>query len=112
MNEQSMNRLSWVFVGLVGLSAAVAFSGLIPVNAREGEDHDEAHQLRERGDVVPLAQILAQPELAGYKVIEAELEGKKGRRVYELELLDDSGHVQKRYYDALTGQRMQPRSED
>jgi uncharacterized membrane protein YkoI len=51
-------------------------------------------------------------ELAGRKVLEAKLERENGTLVYELELLDESGRVVERYYDAATGQLMREKPED
>jgi uncharacterized membrane protein YkoI len=56
------------------------------------------------GTILPLSELLAREELAGVRVIEAELEHEHGRAVYELELLHDNGRVYERYYDATTGE--------
>lgn len=95
-------RLAWVFVALTGLAGAGLFIGGAPVGA--SEDHDRVRVLRERGDVMPLAEILNLPGLAGQRVLEAELEEERGRLVYELEVLEEDGRVSERYYDAATGE--------
>jgi uncharacterized membrane protein YkoI len=62
-----------------------------------------AKALRQDGTILPLSELLAREELAGARVIEAELEYEHGRPVYELELLNENGRVYERYYDAKTG---------
>lgn len=102
MSEQTRGYLSWVFVGLIAVSAATLFTLGAPVGA--SEDHDEVRALRHGGDILPLAELLGRPELSGMRVLEAELERKQGRLVYELELLDAEGRVHERLFDAATGQ--------
>jgi len=102
MSEKSIHRLSIVFSLLVALGAAVLFSGVSIVGA--SDDHDTARLLRQSGDIVPLSELLRHPDLADQRVLEAELEREGGRLVYELELLDPTGRVRERYFDATTGQ--------
>ena len=102
MSETTKLKLSWVLVGLIGISAVVLFSGWIPAGA--SNDHEVAKALRQEGTILPLSELLAREELAGVRVIEAELEHEHGRAVYELELLHDNGRVYERYYDATTGE--------
>ncbi len=107
MSEDTKSPLSWLFVALIGASALITFGGGIPVQA--SGDHDQAALLRNDGDILPLSVLLQRQELAGLRVLEAELERKNGRLVYELELLDESGHVDERYYDASSGQPLSHR---
>lgn len=102
MSEQTRMRLSWLFVALVGAAGAILFLGNVPVLA--SDDHEEARAHLERGAVMPLAQLLQRPGIVGMNVLEAELEHEHGRLVYELELLDADGRVQKRYFDAASGE--------
>lgn len=109
MSDKTGMRWSWVFVALVGIAAAGLFYDAPRVIA--SGDHDEARVLRHGGDVLPLAELLQRADLAGQRVIEAELERKGGRLVYELELLDASGRVRERYFDATTGEPLDRRTE-
>lgn len=102
MSEQARMRLSWLFVVLVMVSAVVVFLGGVPAGA--SDDHDRVRDYRRGGDIIPLAQILAENGLTGSRIIEAELEDEHGRLVYELELLGDDGRVYERYFDATTGE--------
>jgi uncharacterized membrane protein YkoI len=91
-----------LFVALLFGVALVLFGGGPPPGA--ADDHEQARALRRDGDILPLAEVLRRPELAGLRVLEAELEREHDRLVYELELLDGQGRVQERYFDARTGQ--------
>jgi uncharacterized membrane protein YkoI len=102
MSETTLTKLSWALVGLIGISAVALFGGWIPAGA--SSDHEVAKALRQEGTILPLSELLAREELAGVRVIEAELEHEHGRAVYELELLHDNGRVYERYYDATTGE--------
>jgi hypothetical protein len=104
MSELRSAPLAWVFVALTAAAAAGLLSGVPPVGA--SDDHEEARELRTRGEVVPLATVLDRPDLAGTRVLEAELEREHGRLVYELEILDSDGRVSKRYFDAATGEAL------
>lgn len=101
MSESRGFRLAWGFVAAAAVSGVLLFSGAASL---AGDDHDAVRELRTRGDVLSLTEVLAHPSLAGQKVLEAELEREHGQLVYELELLDDGGRVRKRYFDAVNGQ--------
>jgi uncharacterized membrane protein YkoI len=110
MSESRVSGLSWLFVALALGSAVVLFRGAGPAAA--SGDHDEAHELRHAGNIIPLSELMGRPELVGQRVLEAELEREDGRVIYELELLDDAGRVHERYYDAVTGQPLRGSGED
>ena len=102
MSEKAAMRLSWVFVGVVAITALVLFGSGVP--ASEDDDHERAESYRRSGEIVPLSQLLQRSELAGQRILEAELEDEHGRLVYELEILHSDGRVTERYYDAATGE--------
>ena len=110
MSEYRAIGLSWLFVALALGSAGVLFLDGGP--AASPGDHDEAHELRHTGNILPLSQLMGRPELVGRRVLEAELEREDGRVIYELELLDEAGRVHERYYDAVTGQPLRGSGED
>lgn len=81
--------------------------------AEKEHDHDKARALREAGKILPLETILnkVKQEKMG-RVLEVELEKKRGRYYYELELLDNEGIVWEQKIDALTGELQQRKRED
>jgi uncharacterized membrane protein YkoI len=68
-------------------------------------DQDEALQLRQSGVIQPLEQFIerALSHHPGARLLEAELEEKHGRYVYEFELLTTSGVVRELKFDARDG---------
>jgi hypothetical protein len=89
---------------LATLALIATLAGALATATLASPDHDEARLLRERGDIVPLAELLRHPSLASQRILEAELEYEHGRLVYELEILDADGRVRERYFDAATGE--------
>ena len=69
-------------------------------------DQDEALQLRQRGVIQPLEHFIerALGFHPGSRLLEAELEEKHNRYVYEFELLTPSGIVRELKFDAKDGQ--------
>ena len=63
-------------LSLLALSAVALFGGWMPANA--SDDHELAKSLRQQGAILPLSELLAREELAGARVIEAELEFGEG----------------------------------
>jgi len=73
-------------------------------NARADDDHLRAKDLVDSGEILPLDKILQKAfEGHQWRLLEAELEEKHGRYIYELEILDDKGKVRKLKYDAKNG---------
>ncbi|MDR9749969.1 PepSY domain-containing protein [Pseudomonas sp. SZMC_28357] len=68
-------------------------------------DQDEALQLRQRGEIMPLEQLLQQAldRYPGAKLLEAELEEKHDIYIYEVELLTAEGVVRELDLEAATG---------
>ncbi len=71
-------------------------------------DHDWARDAVRSGTLIPLTDILRrmEAEFLG-QVIEIELESKRGRLVYEIDLLSPRGHTIELVYDATTGHLLQ-----
>ena len=84
------------------LAAAPAFA----------RDHQEAMQLRRSGEIMSLEEVLRRaPGHKHQRVLEVELERKRGRYVYEVETLDPQGRVWEHEYDAATGEVLRSRQE-
>lgn len=70
-----------------------------------GDDHEQARQLHDAGEIVSLDIIIITLRKQGItRILEAELEKEDGRWLYEVEYLDDAGKVDKAYFDARNGQ--------
>lgn len=80
---------------------------VVAVPALAGEGHDRARHGVLAGEIVPLSRILeaADRDFPG-ELIEAELEERHGRPVYEIKRLTTDGRLLKLYYDARDGSRL------
>lgn len=86
---------------LLFLAAMIALSGA----AGADDDQDRALEAVERGEILPLAEILAiVDERFGGRVIEIELDRDDGLYVYEMELVSAQGRLYEVYVDATNGQ--------
>jgi uncharacterized membrane protein YkoI len=85
------------------MAALVAIGpGAAPAVARD-HDHDAARRAVERGEIRPLAEILAavRSQLPG-DVVGVGIEQKNGRWLYELRVVDRRGRLFEVYVDART----------
>lgn len=104
-----MSTMRWMKTFLAGaLCAAVLVVASVVADdderARHAREHDEIRAALQRGEVLPLARILAiaQQQVPG-DVIEVELESKRGVLVYEIKVLAQSGRVREIKIDARSG---------
>lgn len=75
--------------------------------------HEKAKKLRDVGAILPLDEIVrAAIKRKNGRVIEAELEKKRGRYVYEIEILDKNGIVWELYFDAKSGKFLKAKEDD
>lgn len=73
-------------------------------NLTAEEDYQLAKKLRQQGEILPLEKILAiARSKKNGEVLETELEKKRGRYIYEVEILDVHGQVWELKLDAKTG---------
>jgi uncharacterized membrane protein YkoI len=76
-------------------------------------DHERARQALERGEVLPLAEILERVRSqAPGEVIETEFDREGGRWVYELKLIDPQGRVVELEVDAVDGRILRSELDD
>ena len=77
-------------------------------------DQDEALRLRQEGVILPLEQLLGQAmaRYPGARLLEAELEEKQQKLVYEVELLTKAGVVREIKLDAATGDLLKDEEDD
>ncbi len=81
--------------------------------ADDDGDHERARQALERGEVLPLAEILERVRSqAPGEVIATEFEREDGRWVYELKLIDAGGRVVELEVDAVDGRILHSELDD
>lgn len=91
------------------LQTALLFIFFIGSNVWADEDHERARELVKSGEIMPLEQLLQKitsQQSSQLRLLEAELERKQGRLVYELELVDEQGVVRELLFDAKTGESL------
>lgn len=100
-----MNRPSRFHIAFAPLALIAALAVLpMPRALADDDDHIEARALLQRGEIVPLAQILDQvARRAPGDVIEVELERDDGVWEYEVKVLTPAGQVRKVKLDARRG---------
>jgi uncharacterized membrane protein YkoI len=109
----NLKRIALFVLLPVTLAAATAAVLLHAPDTLAGDDHLQARTLSQRGDILPLEKIAerARAEKPG-KLIDIELELKKGVWVYEAEILDDAGRVWELKLDARTGTLLKMEQDD
>ncbi|MCU0893885.1 MAG: PepSY domain-containing protein [Rhodospirillales bacterium] len=95
-----LNRRDLLRIGLCAaatLTIPVAFSG-------EDGEHDNARGAVERGEALPLAEILARVggDLGG-EITRMSFEREHGAWVYEFKVVEPSGRLVEVYVDAANG---------
>jgi len=100
MNTTSPTRRRLPLLLLAALLAAVPARHALA----DKDDHIEARELLQRGEIVPLARILdvVQQRVPG-DVIEVELDREDGTWRYKVKVLTPTGRVRKLYLDARNG---------
>ena len=91
------------------LQTALLCLFFIGSNVWADEDHERARELVRRGEIIALEQLMQQiinQQEGKPRLLEAELEEKSGRLVYELELIDEQGVVRELLFDAKTGEAL------
>lgn len=98
------NALLSVLAGLVVAAGAASVVDADDDDDEEMSEHEAVRFAVKRGEVMPLARILAiaLKEIPG-DVVEVELERDDGRIVYEIKVLTDNGRVREVRLDARTG---------
>ncbi|MFT0868179.1 PepSY domain-containing protein [Pseudomonas sp. CAM1A] len=93
---------------------ALALLTVCSLAAARDLDQDEALELRQKGIILPLEQLLesALGRYPGARLLEAELEEKHERYEYEVELLTPAGVVREIKLDARTGELLKDEEDD
>ena len=96
---------------LIAILCLIPLMAAAPSRADEDDgDHDEAREAVEHGAIVPLAEVLARPELKGLgELVRVRLHRGEGRWTYRLRFVDAGGHMKDREIDATRGPESQGR---
>ena len=90
-------------IGVAGVTTALASSS----------DHDRARSALQAGEIQPLADILPVVTADGDgRVIEVELERKRGQWVYEFKTIEQNGMVRETKVNAKTGEVLETEYDD
>lgn len=90
---------------LVAISVAVLIAGFSTISRASDDDHEAARKLLQSGEILPLETILEKARaIQPGQVLEVEFETKRGRYLYELEILDEAGVVYELKLDARNGE--------
>lgn len=92
-------------------AAALASAAVLSSSALANRDRDNDRALRavEQGEALSLAEILdrIRPQLLGGEVVDVAFERTRGRWIYELKVIDRSGHLREFYVDAANAEILQ-----
>lgn len=102
-----VNKRPYQCIGLIALS-------LSTLSHAKDLNQDEALALRQQGVILPLEQFIGQAlgRYPGSKLLEAELEEKRGLLVYEIELLTAEGVVRELKFDARDTRLLDDKEDD
>lgn len=97
------------------LSAALAGTLLVFAHHPAGADDDQARarELSRSGRILPLETIAERAQAARPgRLLEIDLEERRGRYIYEVELLDARGRTWEIELDARTGEVLHSKEDD
>lgn len=108
--SQTPRAARYLLVALLASSALAATSQALSRDL----DQDEALELRQKGIILSLEQLLqsAMGRYPGARLLEAELEEDDDRYEYEVELLTPAGVVREIKLDASTGALLKDEGDD
>lgn len=95
-----LSRIQMILYAIAIAAIAVAPSGA----TAESRDHDAVRAAVERGEIRPLAEILAivRSKVPG-EVAKVEIERENGRWIYEFRIVGERGRLFEVYIDARSG---------
>jgi len=97
----------------VSILCLALVAGVASADDDDRDDHDEARVLLQRGEILPLAQILeAVRRREPGDVIEVELEREDEGWEYDVKVLTPTGIVRKVTVDARTGAVLKVKDDD
>jgi uncharacterized membrane protein YkoI len=112
MSAVPVQRRSLLRLGGAICAVGVVFSAVSSAIAGSHGDHDRAREALERGEALPLAEILARvrPELDG-EVVGVSFEREGGRWIYEFRLIGRAGRLAEIHVDAATARVLKRKAE-
>jgi uncharacterized membrane protein YkoI len=89
----------------IALGAAAGVLAPLSLHADRAREQDEARQAVERGEALPLVEILrrVRAELGG-ELVGVSFERKRDRWVYEFKVVGQGGQIAEVYVDAATAE--------
>lgn len=101
-------------IARTGRALTIGLLAFCSLAAARDLGQDEALRLRQQGVILPLEQLLnqAMARYPGARLLEAELEEKHDKLVYEVELLTRAGVVREIKLDAATGDLLKDEEDD
>lgn len=101
------NSFKFISISLLVILSASLYAG------DDHYDHDHAKRLVESGEILALEVILKKARaIQPGKVLEVEFETKKGKHIYEIELLNTDGTVFELKFDAYSGKHLSTKKEN
>ncbi len=99
-----LNRRDLIRFALWGAAALAASAALADGGAGGDDEHERARRAVERGEALPLADILAivRGDLGG-EITRVSFEREHGTWVYEFKVVEPSGRLVEVYVDAASG---------
>jgi uncharacterized membrane protein YkoI len=89
------------------LLAAATFVAGVQLSAATYEDYEHAREAVDRGEILPLTEILKRVEARhGGRMIEVEFEVEDAGYLYELELIQPDGRIIEVMVDAVSGETL------
>lgn len=108
-----MKRLLHIRQARPWTAAAILIFGIIIAGAAMADDHDRAREALQRGEILPLSEVLRIAEdVQQGNVLEVELEQDHRQWIYELKMLTPDGWLLNMEIDAATGRLIEIERED
>lgn len=105
---KKIDPVRWIFSVAVVIGCAGAVDALA-----DDADHERARNLMRSGEILSLERILQKhPRARDGRILEVELEEKRGQLVYEIDVMDHQGRVLEFKFDARNGQLLREKVED
>ncbi len=97
--------MAFLFRAWTRWSSGAVLIGLLTTLNPAIADHDVVYRLRREGKILPLSEFIGRAQaIHPGELLEAELEERRGRYVYEIEIAGEDGRFYEIYFDAATGE--------